>query len=313
MHLGKRVLMLLAMQCGFAALVLVATSRWASSIEATECQQSVPAADVRSIGVIAARLRIEQPTSSLAFQFGGARGTRSRDLALGLIDGTQLLDAPLRPRDGEALAVRVPRLVDNATQQQIPRDLLQVQARYDEAERAVRFEVCVDVSHPDGFGAGSYQGVATLTDGRFVEIEIPVWVTLRSNDRMGPMLVALVGGLIGGVWGMLSPFAVIAKAGATPRRALRAEARRLLVISGALGLAAGAFTFWRMFVEDGDFRGSGADWRTVLTAAFVTAAALYPAASLVELFWAVTFGREDEPSGSSPPTSSPTIATGGRS
>lgn len=310
MSLGKRVLALVAMQIVFLAIVLLVTGRWASSIDAAECRRSAAAADVRTIGTIDARLRIEQPTSSLAFRFGGIRETRSRDLALGVIDPTQLLDAPLRPLNGEALAVRVPRLVDGATEQQIPRDKLQVQAMFDETERAIRFEVCVDVRDPQGFGAGSYQGVATLTDARFVEAEVPVSVTLRSTNWRGPFLVALLGGLIGGVWGMLSPFAATAKSAATSRSKLRAEARRLLVISGVFGLVAGVFTFWRMFVEDGDFRGSGTDWRTVLTAAFVTAAALFPAASLVELFWGVTFGRDDERVSGAPPAPAPTVATG---
>ena len=167
---------------------------------------------------------VVQAQAPLAFEFGGRRETLERNVPLGLIDQPSLLPATLRPLDNEPLAIRVPRLVEHATDDQIPTDKVRVQAVFDKDEQAVVLNVCVDVRKTDGFGPGSYHGVATLTDARFVATDVPVDVTLRSTTWQGPLVAALIGGVIGGIWGMVSPFVATVKAGgaaATPRPEIR--------------------------------------------------------------------------------------------
>ena len=280
---------------GCACTLAVSTPLWAAG-NADDCREPRGSTDVENPGDIS-RLRVVQAEAPLAFEFGGRRETLERNVPLGLIDQPSLLPDTLRPLDNEPLAIRVPRLVEHATDDQIPTDKVRVQAVFDKDEQAVVLNVCVDVRKTDGFGPGSYHGVATLTDARFVATDVPVDVTLRSTTWQGPLVAALIGGVVGGIWGMVSPFVATVKAGgAQRRRDLRSEARHLLVISVGLGLGAGLLVFWQKYVEAGDFRGSGSDARGVLVTAFVAAAALYPIASVLEIFLRVITDRDDEQS-----------------
>jgi hypothetical protein len=290
----RRIIASVIVLLGCASALAVATPIWAAAGPASKCSEPLGSTDVENPGDIT-RLRVSEAAQPLAFEFGGHRGTRERDLPLGLIDDPSSLPKTLRPLDGEPLAVRIPRLVEHTTDEQIPTTNVHVQAVFDDAEQAVVLSVCVDARTTDGFGPGSYHGVATLTDARFVATDVPVDVALRSTSWQAPLAAALVGGVLGGIWGMVSPFVATVKPdGKRERRDLRAKARHLLFISVGLGLGAGLLVFWQKYVEIGDFRGSGSDARAVLVTAFIAAAALYPIASMLEVFWRVITDRDDK-------------------
>ena len=294
MTVGKRALGFAVVQLVCVAALLLVTARWVSSADSDDCRRLGGSANVRDLGVIDARVRVAQPLNSLGFQFGGRWGTRSRDLSLDLIDEAVVLPVALRPLDGEPLAVRIPRLVDRQTNSQIPTDKVHVQATYDELGKAVTFKMCVDVRDAQGFGAGRYEGIATLTDARFVEAEIPVDVSLRSRDRLIPMAAALAGGVIGGMWGTISRLAAAYKPGARSTRDSSRQVLLQLAISAGLGVLAAVGVFWQRYVEIPYFRGLGSDTRAVFTAAFLTALTVYPFASAIEIVVRMVRGADPE-------------------
>jgi hypothetical protein len=306
----RRVIAAAIILLGCAGGLAVATPIWAATGQGGGCPEPRGLTDVENPGELS-RLRVSQAEEPMAFEFGGRRGTRERDVPLELIDQPSSLPGSLVPRDGEPLAVRSPRLVEDTTDDQIPTNNVRVQATFDEDGQAVVLSVCVDVRRTDGFGPGSYHGVATLTDDRFMATDVPIDVALRSTSWQAPFVAALIGGVIGGAWGILSPFVATAKVGSGQRRDRKKKALHLLVISVILGLGTGALVFWQKYVEIGDFRGSGRDARTVLVTAFFAAAALYPIATVLERFWGdITDGDEEQSTVPGAATAGSPVASG---
>jgi hypothetical protein len=292
----SRRFVLLAALLPLTCLVLLGVSalRSGRASALTSCGLSPPPVDVTRLGTITARVRVQQP-DQLVFQFGQRRETSSQDMPAEFIDEPTLLDPAVRPVDGELLAIRPPRLVETTTHSQIPSDKIFVRATFRASQKAVSFEICLDLRDSRGFGPGSYEGVAALTDPRFVEVQVPVKVTLKSGGWMLPLLAALVGGALGAAWGTVSPVvATYEKTGTT--RTVRGQARRLLVIAIVLGVCGGVWAYLQKYVDIPTFRGVTRDWVAVGTASFLGAATLYPVAALLET-WMRISGHSEQVQG----------------
>lgn len=272
-----------------------------SSAAGLDCGAPTPPVDVQRLGEISARLRLQQP-DELVFQLGAQRGTSRHDLPLELVDPLSILDAAVRPLNGESLAVASPRLVDDTTHNQIPSDKIHAQAIFQGSENEVSIEICLDLKDPEGFGGGSYEGVARLTDPRFTEVDVPIQVNLKNGSWIVPLLSALVGGALGAGWATVSLIVANIERDNANRQLPRRQARRLLVVSLLLGAGAGLWYFVQKYVDTPAFRGFTSDWIGVGTAAFVGAATLYPIATGLETFWRVFIGSDREsPLATTPP------------
>lgn len=292
MRLGKRVMVVAGFQLALVAGFLLLTARLSSSQDALECVTPGPAVDVESLGDISARMRVEEP-APLVFTFRGGRGVQRDKVPLPLVEDSDNLPQAVRPRPGESLAVRLPHLVDNTNHQKIPSDKIYLSATFSPNERAVVLDVCVDLRDSKGFGAGSYHGSAALTDGRFREAEVPFDISVKSDRWHLPFLAAVGFGLLGGAWGTISLSFAGTNGEAGARRVGKWQALRLVGIAAVLGCFAGLYVYLQNYEGVDTFRGSAGDVLAVGTAAFVAAAALYPAAAVIEWFIRRLLGKDD--------------------
>ncbi len=217
----------------------------------------------------------------IEFRRGRDPGNDSR--ILDLVSGPETLPPEIRPTDGGAVIVRHSNLLDSETRTALPEGQVYVYATLDTQSEQIKVAVCVDPQTPEHVAAGKYSGTVSLSDPRFQAVDIPVVVTLQSRAWGMALLVTVLGGSLGGGWGVLSSLLV---KGADAGSRTRPSARLLVGLGFSVGLLAGIVTYIQGYDDKPEFRGADlGDWLTLGLTTFAYAAATYTITLTLALGW----------------------------
>lgn len=215
----------------------------------------------------------KKPPPAFRIEFRRDRTHMSDSRILDLGPGLEALPTEIAPSNGGAIIVRHSDLFDSETGKSLPAAQFFVYGTIDTLSEQILIEVCVDPHTPETVPAGTYSGTVSLADPRFQQLDTPVVVTLQSTAWVMALTTTVIGGALGGGWGVVSSLLVKS---ADKKRSERPSPGLLVGVGVIVGLLAGVVMFVQGYDDKPAFRGADlGDWLNLGLTTFGAAAATY--------------------------------------
>lgn len=261
-----------------------------------------PAAAELRLGLGGApQLRTQPQPQRIQLQFKRDREPKTERRTIDLVDGLDKMPISFTPRDGDFLIATHSTFVDSVSRS-IPQEQIQVLAEIDVPNEQITLVLCLDPLVPEPIDAGTYTGTLSLSDPRFVRVDVPVEVHLQAQQWLLALTFSLVGGSAGGLWGVLSSYisgrqadghtqpsrnAQEPSGAASSDKRGSSQLKRLILLGLVFGLISGVWTYSDGYERAMGFRGADlGDWLGLAGVAFAAGAVVYTAAVLIEAAWA---------------------------